>query len=861
MNSNLIQNFINNRPTNGLLGQRNEKEPRKKPAPYFNIQHEVNKDLIKPLDGDGRLVNKNILNAPLYIVKDNFYNTKAFKHAVEGKANDHELGKLSNVGLTLGGLGIAGYLFSKRQTPLTKGMEFIGLGSFLASMAIWPKLAIQLPAYLIHGFNVQKEYIDSSGRKKPFYQDPQFLPWDLYSDKEIQKIGDRLGIDKNIKNRRDVIQEKMKTIAIQNNTLWMLTAGFATPIMSALICNTTEPYFAKFLNDRKNKKADKILNNLEQYSNKYQNYDIQNQLESVLRLYSDKPLDKNFRSNIIQAFTHNLDRVSATKVEKDLNLILKSNIEYNINENAGKQIYQNLINTFKENGIRKEFIQQMLPNEEGIINLLKDKKLLNTPIPLSKFRNVTTEVTQLMRTLVDKYNKTAPASLQEDFDYINDLISNNRDSEHPVRSLISKLESTKISEKTIKTLTSLAENLDEFNAKMYSLDEAAMLKIGSAPETVIANFWNNSSKEIVELFGLTPKEIEKVRSNRVLLNPLLREKFEKIASDDQLYQKVMKGLIDKVAVLNEQINPLTMTEKMFQKELPDGKGEKPIIKSLYEKVVTNTYRETAGQLRNQKLDNIASLLVGSKNFDSKISLMNLQKSFVSDRLLGVKSSFYRLINTLDFYRRIAKEPTSIDNLGTISREVKEELVELCKIITIEGHASDHATKFYMLRNPEPANDTSSIVVKNGKVVNEYFGKTKELADIGNDKYFYQNAMKTMFEMPLDKTTQELIDNSQIKKELVNYRNLTLDILGGEKYFAKPRHLVRSINNASSEIKFLITGIATDEFFFKSCRQLFNTHYWKKTFVRFGAGLLGVTVLAQFFFGKTKASKKGAVKND
>lgn len=39
------------------------------------------------------------------------------------------------------------------------------------------------------------------GRKKPFYQDAQFLPWDLYSAKEIDKIGDRMGVPKDIPNR------------------------------------------------------------------------------------------------------------------------------------------------------------------------------------------------------------------------------------------------------------------------------------------------------------------------------------------------------------------------------------------------------------------------------------------------------------------------------------------------------------------------------------------------------------------------------------------------------------------------------------------------------------------------------------
>ena len=50
---------------------------------------------------------------------------------------------------------------------------------------VWPKLFIQLPAKLIHGVNVRQQYEDNYGRKKMFYQDHQFIPWDLYSDKEF----------------------------------------------------------------------------------------------------------------------------------------------------------------------------------------------------------------------------------------------------------------------------------------------------------------------------------------------------------------------------------------------------------------------------------------------------------------------------------------------------------------------------------------------------------------------------------------------------------------------------------------------------------------------------------------------------
>ena len=84
---------------------------------------------------------------------------------------------------------------------------------------------------------------------------------DFFTNARLQKIQQP--------NRREFIQEKMRKIALQNNTMWMLTAGFATPVMSALICNQTEPYLAKWLNKKQNENADKILTNLDEYATKY----------------------------------------------------------------------------------------------------------------------------------------------------------------------------------------------------------------------------------------------------------------------------------------------------------------------------------------------------------------------------------------------------------------------------------------------------------------------------------------------------------------------------------------------------------------------------------------------------------------
>lgn len=839
MTTNLIQNHISAPKTlpqqPKMQGQ--NVQSAQKPKPDFDIERELNnRTFIKPLPSKGRLLNGNIFNAPAIMVKDAVYDVKAFKHAMQGNANDHELGKLNDVGLKLGGLAIAGYLFTKKQTPVTKGMEFVGLGSFLASMAIWPKLAIQLPAYLIHGVNVQKQYEDSFGRKKSFYQDPQFIPWDLYSDKEIDKMGNRLRVPKDIPNRRDAIQEKMKKIAIQNNTLWMLTAGFATPVMSALICNQTEPYLAKWLNNRKNKKADLILTNLDEHSKKYDTHNATNNIENQIKLHAGKPITEEVINSVADAFD-GMDSVTAESFKADLRELMTSNT-HTISKDSTKAISKNLKDIFKGKPISKDAVDAIIPNENDMFNIFKENNFIKTDADDKELKAISDKILLAVKKNVETYNQNRPEAEQLDFEYIKKLIRSHKVNEHPIKSVLNNSTSATFSQEIQANLRNIAKAFDAFNAKTNALNEYAVTKVGSAPETVIANYWNNISKDLLTTLGISPKEIEKVRFDRNLTGELLRNKIESIVSDDATYKKVMKDLVAKVASLDSEIKPSDIT--------------------TYNEKVDTLFNEFGEFLKDKQFSNTAKAIAGVNNNDNVGTLKNIQKSFVSERLSGVKSSFYRLINTLDFYRRIAKNVNSIDILKQYPREVREELIELCKIITLQGHSSDNATKFYMLRNPHPSDDMSDIVVKNGKIENKYFGKgaVNTTTDIPNDKFFYQRAMQLMFGDKMDKETTEILEGSIIKPNVTEYRENVVKIIGGENYFAKPRHRISPVNDAGSEFKFLLTGIAPDELFFKAGQQAFNTRKWLKIFGAFGGVLLGVTVLAQFFFGKMPDKKAG-----
>ena len=849
MTSNLIQNYISNRPAVNQPVQQKQSVAiaPKKPMPDFDIQKELdNRTFIKPLEGKGRLLNGNIFNAPAIMVKDMIYDAKALKHAVSGKANDHELGKLNDFGLFLGGLAIASYLFTRKQTPMTKGMEFVGLASFLGAMAIWPKIAIQLPAYLIHGVNVQKQYEDSFGRKKPFYQDPQFLPWDLYTDKEIQKMGDRMGVPKDIPNRREFIQEKMKKIGIQNNTLWMLTAGFATPIMSGLICNTVEPYLNKYLDKRNNKATDKILNNLGEYSQKYKNISVEQDLIKILDSNINKSFSNELEEQITSTLTKYMDPVIAESLKKDLQEKVFGKKTYTLQDKNIKEILNNLHTVFKKvPGADEEFFKAVIPDEKGLIEALKNNNLFGSNITSVDFSTILDVIKKQIEENSINYNKTYPDK-QKDLRFIRKLIMNNMTGErnsNPVKIVLSKTRSNVLNTAISDKLKSFVKLLDKFNMESFSLDEYALKKVGAAPETVIANYWNDVSKELMKTLGFTNEEITKARLDRSLMSSLLREKIEHLVSDKNKYTRVMDKLVKKIAEINDKIKTSDMTTSLLTK---NNTGS-------YDNIVDGVFDGFANRIRKEDLgfDRTAKAIAGIDKNDIVGTAKQLQKTYVQDRLLGVKSSFYRIINTLDMYRRIASDVNSIPALNGKYTEVKEELIELCKIITLEGHSSDHATKFYMMRNIEPNRDKGPVEVKNGKVVNKYFGKTSELTDIPKDKYFYQDAMRFMYEGNMHSDTIEILKESSIKDEVLKYRDVVLNKLGGEKYFDKPYHLIRKANTTGSDIKFLLTGIAPDELIFKTGQQVYNNKKWLKIFGGFGAALLGVTVLAQFFFGKMK----------
>lgn len=850
MRTNLIQAYLNRTPQ---VQQYNSD----KAVKDFDVQKELRtRTFIKPLPSNGKLVKNTIFDIPAEYFKDMKYDMRALKHSINGEANDHELGKLNDMGMKLGGLAIASYLFTRKGTPKTKIFEFIGLLSFFGAMDLWPKLFLQLPAYLLHGFDIRQNYVDNYGRKKMLYQDHQFIPWDLYSDEEINKIGDRMRVPKDIPNRRDFIQEKMRKIALQNNTMWMLTSGFATPIMSALICNALEKPVPKYQGEKLDKSADFLLSN---FSQEIKKYDYSKNEAAMTKLLSDnagKPITKQLVDEIHANLADDLNYVTAQSLRTDIDNLLPTD-SFNFTKETLGNIRKVLEKNFENLDIpfTPEEIAQILPDDASIMSTFEEKGLIKTDI--KDFSEHTKLIQDLLDSKIESFVAQNPDNLTArrlDF-YMKNLVhSNDRNADSELLSVFKSTQATVLSDNTIETIKSISKTLNSLKAKNAVLDEFAFIKTAQAPETILANFWNDiASDEFLKTLNISPDEIKKARLDSDIAGKILRNKFEDIVVDDTRYAQVVEFLQKKLSALQGKMLSLS--------EFKDGESV-----SLYKSLVDSTFDNSAASLKAAGMINTAENLVGYDD-TIKTSLKELQLSFVTDRIKGVKSSFYRLLNALDLYHRISKVE-KVDILhAKMPREVKEELVEMCKQLVINGHNSDYAVKFYFKRNPELnphfANDEarkefySQIETKNGRVVNKYFGKhdASELVELANDREFFDAAIKLMYDGELHPDTIAKIKDSAFLEEFMRYRKDVMNFVGGDQYKFKPNHLPNGQSfKSSSKLRFLLLGSASDELFFKLCKQKFNSMHWFKRFGTIGAGLAVVTLLPQFFFGKMKNPK-------
>lgn len=776
---------------------------------------------IKPQEAKGHLVSSPIIPGPKTVVSDVKYNLKALKDGFNGKANDHQLGKLNDIGMKVGGLALATYIATQKATPKTKLMEFVGLGTFLAAMKLWPKLAISAPAKAIHGFDPNQEYVDSFGRKKPFFQDPQYTPWDLYSNEELQKIGDKMGVDKNAQDRNDLTKANMKKIATKNNTLWMITAGIASAVFSALACNKAEKVIDPALEKVNNDKANKLLKNFDAEATKRSESTAKSMQKDLDKIYEEnkgKSINDKLLEKITGRLTKGLDPVTAEGVAEDMKNILvsgKSMVDASLAETIAKESKSVLAQKLTE-----EQVAKLAPSKEELTKHFESTNVMGKEVSEDQANEVRISVARMV------FDKAKAEGLSTDkLKFVKKGMSEVADK------AIKNNTASKLDEKAMNKVREIGKTMSELQAKDSVLTEYAQIKVADKPETVIANYWNTVSSSLIKTLGIDFKEMEKVRNNRELVQGMIRGKIEEITSDDAKYEKAIGEIAKSVAELDKKIKP----EETKQ----------------YVQLVGKTYDDAAGKLHNQGMEATANKLT-ALSVNGKGSLKRVKQTYFEERISGVRNSFSRLINTMDVYRRISKGEIPNDNS---SREVKEAMMELVKQTSLQGHSSDHSIKFYFNRSQDNSQnvDRSQVEIKDGKVVNKYFKEGKGV-DVPGDYDFYQKAMGFMYNTPMNKTTVEALKKAGLENQIKTYNNEVYTKIGGADYFTKPNHKTTGDQGASSEYKFLLLGVAPDEMMTKTVQQTYNSKKWGKTFGTVGTVLTALTLGAQFLFGKGKAVK-------
>lgn len=740
------------------------------------------------------------------------------KALATGKSNDNQLGRFNDLGMKLGGLGIASYLFTRRGTG-TKGlMEFLGFGAFFGVMAAWPRVLISEPMKHRFGFDFRQKYIDSQGRKKYFFQDNQYQPWDMWSKEELNKVGDKLNIPKDTLDRENIIKEKMRAIALQGNTLWMLSAGFS-PVLTSMVCNVGERAVTKsIVNHRYNKvlsqadNLDKIVQ--QKIKDKSFDKDGAKVLNSLLEGRVAEPDITFFRNASMELDPFKFVRTSLKDIDdSELNRELASvapSVKANLQQTfeslksaGGAQMavkHKDLVDK-----ITKEFHAGQIVDSQGNNDLAKKicRSLLDV---LPHGDNISTTMTveeyrQVFKNVTKDIKNPDPGIMKRLESFATDLVQ--------------KDPTSTVDKETLKRFYDsigdiYSNQTRQIGVRMETISEFINSLVGQKYESVNTSIHLDSVKAFMHELKPSSKDLKAVvESTEASQNYLVRT-LGTIADNDTSYGEFISSLSKKQAqfdakIFDKVLGKITKFADDTFAPLFSDLPEDSIFGFLKKSVKDNTGLYEAGGAKE---------LASAKPLYRKVIDL-----FIEEKGAGIKATNHRYLLAADFEKRVSSGLLKEQWLVMGGKEdAFKKILDMCREVVYNSTMNDLSNKFYLAGQGDEAAKVISLV----------------------------------YDSPMHDSTFKNCDDV-LYKALVKTRDNIKRIYAQVSDLARPGHNIKDLPGviAGQKTQYSMIGKSVTDLFYESAKKRFNDKHWMKIFGGLAIGVTAATLIAPMFFGKTK----------
>ena len=837
--------MLNNNQGNFLLNNlslQQKLEDRKVFEQFLNKPDHVTKDNAK-----GKLVKETPVQQFGAMFTDTFQDMGNLQQALlTGKSNDHSLGRMNDLGMKLGGSLIAAALMGSKATTSKKLMEVLGFTTFFSVMSLWPKLAIDLPTKLKYGFNPHQKYIDSQGRKKQFFLDNQYLPWDVWSKEDINKIADKMGVPKDLKDREEFTKEKMRTIALQDNTLWMLTAGFATPLCTSLACNRLEALAKTPITKLELWKVNKNIKN---------SGDIINKIVGNSKVFGAQ--DKAFEGIKAQLkqgiLPENLEE-ELTGIFDLRNAMTDSALKGTLTRSSsvGAGVYSSVFGSikptlvFEDSELLKYLTEGETPEKAAeILSKLNEVKANLGP---------NTGLKDVVRALEEEYGNGGIAVLSGKTEISESWVQklSQLSQQDPKKAKAFAKQMTKYDK---ESLAKCADELDKMYTGWLKPSQAQMRmferNIGLL-DGISGEKYNKVAKTLVDSLGLSGKEIDVIKNSNEAAGGTLQEiltgKISEIAKDDAKFESVMKKL-------DKQIESV---DKGASKKGSAMGAISSTFNKLAEKV-QSSLRSLAGNVPKETREAIGDVTTKG--------LTKAEIEGVRTNMTSVNSVLVRLRGALEIEREIQNgsifEKWSQVSGQAVSPEDKNLLAALFRKLSWQTSYGDIMNKDHITGNSEFFENVVKTVFSGAeqgtdkanwqRIVNELFLQEQFVPNPSLSKEGsailgkFNGKAWTYFHKYNEKAAESgktpLTHLGQIPEEILEQfrKEASMEVTGRET----------SEVFKSSSLKFADLGESALNTLKKRVGSVYNDRKWMKIFGGLTIALVGITLVSQLFFGKVK----------